>query len=205
VRSDRSCSPGSGRATAPAPAVGRGLRGDDAPAPPPRPRYTSSPFTGSGTASSAAWTAGDGAEGLPPGVVTELHLENDAPSVLMPFPAGGPGCYRRLDQHGRVGIPPQPGGELAVEYLDRPPLGHTPTISAPGSRRILAMVRTGSWRRLHRGQPIPPAARTRPRRAARRRTWDTEHDHARNRMTRQVTGAERHGFGGHRGKVAAVE
>src|SRR5207247_523127 len=83
-----------------------------------------------------------------------LHLEDDPPAVLMPFPAGGPGRDRRLDQHGRVGISPQPGRKLAVEYLDRPPLGHTPTICAHGHGRILTMM----GRAITASRRLPPSA-----------------------------------------------
>jgi len=50
---------GSGIAPAPANGRGRGRRGQRTPALPPRPRCTSRPPTGSGTASSAARTAGE--------------------------------------------------------------------------------------------------------------------------------------------------
>ena len=78
----------------------------------------------------------NGAEGFPPGILAELRFEDDAPSVLVPFPAGRPGRYRRLGQHGRVSILPLPGAKLAMEYLDRPPVGHTPTIGARSPVRI---------------------------------------------------------------------
>ena len=54
----RNWSRGSSTSTAPAAGAGRGRRGCPAPEPPPRPGYTSTPDTGSGTASSAAVTVG---------------------------------------------------------------------------------------------------------------------------------------------------
>src|SRR5215469_16608885 len=81
---------------------------------------------------------GQGPEGLPLGIRTELDLEHHAPPVLVPFPVGRAVGQRRLDQGAAVGVLPSPCGELAVENLDRPPCGHTPTIGANAAKSTLA-------------------------------------------------------------------
>ena len=66
------------------------------------------------------------AERLPLLFGLEEHLEDDTPPVRMPRPVADPVGQRRLDE-GRVMLflPPE-GGNLAVQDLDRPPLGHNP-------------------------------------------------------------------------------
>jgi hypothetical protein len=64
------------------------------------------------------------AERLPLLLGLEEHLEHHTPPVRMPRPVADPVGQRRLDE-GRVMLflPPE-GRNLAVQDLDRPPLGH---------------------------------------------------------------------------------
>src|SRR6266700_6898384 len=50
------------------------------------------------------------AEGLPPGLVREAHLEDDTALVLDPGPLDRPAGDRGLDELGPVGVLPQQGG-----------------------------------------------------------------------------------------------
>src|SRR6266704_552147 len=49
------------------------------------------------------------AEGLPPGIVREAHLEDDAALVLDPGPLDRAAGNRRLDELGPVGVLPRQG------------------------------------------------------------------------------------------------